>query len=522
MAATTPTTSTGGGGGGGSERATCAARRGCAQSSNPGWRPAARRARRLRTVLTIGAAAVVAAAAAVGMGGGVVAQPAGRGNGASWDGGGTVDGGGGGNGRGRGAGGGNGNGVAMKPLGVNNLTWAAVCKAAPPAPITRTIPERGGGRCPPPGRWGAAHVRLSRPKAAPGAMGAAPPVMYATAMGNGRDVYVSRVDATGAVVSAFPLRARLRGDYGGTLQRIVSIGGSLTGVGDLDGDGIEDLAVGATVVPKAAAAGVDGSSNDTTSAIFIVTLTPRGEVKASNLLVLSKGFGCPPKSTLACNHTVSGVGDVDGDGTGDVVVMSNWRTVAVVTLSPTAEGNYKAVTAVRQSRYLDQGGGRSAPPDPVVVGVGDVDGDGVPDAVMNDPWYGGGRGALIVLSLSRDGGLAGERILSGARGGEGGLPAGHGGGPGAEWGAVLAAAGTAPDGGVVLAAAPRGRRGWSFLYLPAGGGDVARVREVAVPVPVTALHGPGGGGGDDEAAFGVTMAVPAPWGTALNLFSFVL
>lgn len=510
MAVTAPTTDAGGGGGGcGRGRGAAVARRHCPFGSNPG-RPAARPARRLSRALTVGAAALVTAAAATS--GGVAAQAVG---------GGDVGGGGvGGNGGGGGVG--DGGATVLTPMGVGNLTWAAVCGASPPTAITRTIPERGGGRCPPPGRWGAAHVRLSRPAVAPGAGDAAATVMYATATGDGRDVYVSRVDASGAVVSAFPLRMRLRGDYGGTLQRIVSIGGALTGVGDLDGSGTEDLAVGATVVPMAAA-GATGDGNATTSAFFIVTLTPSGEVKASNLLLLSRGFGCPPRSALPCTHTIAGVGDVDGDNVGDVVVASNWRSVAVVTLSPTAAGNYKAVTAVRRSWYLAEGAGDTAPPDAVVVGVGDVDGDGIPDAVMNDPWYMGGRGALIVLSLSREGGLARERILSGALGGEGGLPSGYGGGPGTEWGAVLAAAGTAPGGGGVLAAGPLGRRGWAFLYLPAGeGGNVTRVRDVAVPVPVTALRGTAGGGGGDEAAFGVTMAVPAPSGTALNLYTFAL
>lgn len=48
----------------------------------------------------------------------------------------------------------------------------------------------------------------------------------ATATGDGRDVYVSRVDKAWAVLSATPLRERLGGDYGGTLRRLVALGGA--------------------------------------------------------------------------------------------------------------------------------------------------------------------------------------------------------------------------------------------------------------------------------------------------------
>ncbi|OSX71315.1 hypothetical protein BU14_0556s0001 [Porphyra umbilicalis] len=404
-------------------------------------------------------------------------------------------------------------GATVWPTATSTLHWAAVCRAVdPPVPVTRTIPERGGGRCPPPAAFGTAHVRLGVAPPARGdgggSDGGGGVTTYATstATAAGGDVYITRVAADGRVLSATPLRARLAGTYGGAVRRVAAVGPAVTAVGDVDGDGTTDVAVSAVV------AVADGRW---VSGIFVVCLTPGGDVQTANVLLLAPGFGCPAGSSLPCTHTVAGVGDVDGDGVPDVAVASNWRSVALVTLSRVAAGNLKAVSALRRSWYLDDGRVKEAPPPATIVGVGDVDGDGVPDVVLNDPWYRRGRGALIMLHLTADGGVASEHRLSGHGRGEGGLPAGFGGGPGAWWGAVLAFGGVAADGQPLLVAGNLERVGVDFLVLHRGRrGRVDRTLAATLPLPVVAVSGvsvgapaKGGGRGARGGGRGVSRGV---------------
>ena len=82
----------------------------------------------------------------------------------------------------------------------------------------------------------------------------------------------------------------------------IEFGSALANVGDRDGDGIDDLLVGA---PYADALASDGG------AAFLLAVTPTGV----SLLQRIDGSG----STELLGTSVSGLGDVDGDGVGEIV-----------------------------------------------------------------------------------------------------------------------------------------------------------------------------------------------------------
>eukprot|EP00170_Pyropia_yezoensis_P008821 contig_37685_g8854 len=57
------------------------------------------------------------------------------------------------------------------------------------------------------------------------------------------------------------------------------------------------------------------------------------------------------------------------------------------------------VRGVVSGRNAWYAGGKFVPDAPSVVALGDVDGDGIPDAAINDPYYKGNKGAVVVLLL---------------------------------------------------------------------------------------------------------------------------
>ena len=177
-----------------------------------------------------------------------------------------------------------------------------------------------------------------------------------------------------------------------TVQNGALFGFSAAGIGDVDGDGVPDLAVGAPNV---------GS----TGAVYVVLLNAAGGAKQT--VTVANAANAQGDSFGA---SVAGVGDVDGDGIPDIAVGASNRansagTVWVVQLN--ADG-----TAKRADSVVDAPAGpRPAAQDRLgtsVAGIGDIDGDGIPDLVAGASSAGGGgslRGVAHVVLLEADGGV---------------------------------------------------------------------------------------------------------------------
>jgi hypothetical protein len=149
----------------------------------------------------------------------------------------------------------------------------------------------------------------------------------------------------------------------------VDFGASVAGLGDVDGDGVADAAVGAPG-------------------------TNRAYLVSGGTGTILRQVADPGRSALDFGFAVAGVGDVDRDGVADVAVgapsgsdPSRARTLvfsgatgaALRHLAPPTTGGHVAF-------------GRS------VAGAGDVSGDGVPDVVVSAPALGQGLGAVFAFS----------------------------------------------------------------------------------------------------------------------------
>lgn len=139
---------------------------------------------------------------------------------------------------------------------------------------------------------------------------------------------------------------------------------SLASVGDVDGDGFEDLAVGA---PRAAGLQLDAGC------VYVMSartghplLTVLGEVTGDR-------FG----------WDVAGLGDIDGDGVGDLIVgapLHEWT-------SGTDKGAVYTISGANGALIWKLGGNSSGDRmGTAVAGPGDVNGDGVPDYAFSLPY----------------------------------------------------------------------------------------------------------------------------------------
>lgn len=221
-----------------------------------------------------------------------------------------------------------------------------------------------------------------------------------------------RVDQEQKIASA-------AGDFNGVLDDDDLFGSALAGIDDLDGDGAFDLAAGAP--------GGDENGPDR-GEVWLLFLDAEGEVRDEDKIADGDGgFGGDLDDGDQFGSSVADIGDVNGDGITDLAVGApndddgpdNAGAVWILFMD-----NSGRVTDWQ--KISDRAGGFAASLDSddhfgaAVAGIGDLDGDGIPDLAVGAPGgddRGTDRGEIWVLFLDADGQVSDEQKIADREGG---------------------------------------------------------------------------------------------------------
>ncbi len=215
-----------------------------------------------------------------------------------------------------------------------------------------------------------------------------------------------------------------RGGFTGELDDFDAFGWAVASLGDLDGDGVVDVAVGA---PRDDDGAVDAG------AVWILFLTREGTVKshakltAVSLAALTgvpagandSGAGTPAAGFDWLGVSLASLGDLDGDGPPELAVGAFGdgtasRDGAVCIVSLNGSGGARACQRIDAGFAASLPGRAGAPPPKrldsfdlfgyALAAAGDVNGDGTPDLAVGSSTGGTDRfGFVWMLYLAPDG-----------------------------------------------------------------------------------------------------------------------
>jgi hypothetical protein len=239
------------------------------------------------------------------------------------------------------------------------------------------------------------------------------------ANGNNRGaVWVMFMNGDGTVDVSTRIAQNLNG-FTGNLDNNDQFGSAVTGIGDLNGDGFRDIAVGAPL---------DDDGGDDRGALWILFLNANGTVAASSKISHQQGgFPGNLENGEQFGGAVTSLGDLDNDGVVDLAVGApltidnNVRKGAVWILFMNSNGTVKSARKIgdgdsdfKGDLFADDRFGSA------VAGIGDLDGDGIPDlAVGAEEFDAGGsnRGAIWILFMNRNGTVKDQRRIASNDGG---------------------------------------------------------------------------------------------------------
>ncbi len=231
---------------------------------------------------------------------------------------------------------------------------------------------------------------------------------------NAGAIWVLFLNSNGTVKSHQKITEN-QGGFTGNLDSHDWFGSSISLLDDLDGDGVDDLAVGA--------AGDDDGGIEH-GAVWILFMNTDGTVKSYQKISDTQGgfTGVLDQSDFFGNHQSAGISDLDGDGITELAVTANndddsgTDSGAIWILFLNANGTVKAHQKITENQGgfndtlsdLDHfGAGASA--------VGDIDADGISDLIVgsarNDDG-GTNRGAFWILFLNSNGTVKDHRKIS--------------------------------------------------------------------------------------------------------------
>ncbi len=235
-------------------------------------------------------------------------------------------------------------------------------------------------------------------------------------------VYVLFLNANGTVQS-FQKISDTAGGFNAILDDGDESGTSVVSPGDLNGDLIPDLVIGARL---------DDDGGPDRGAVYVLFLNANGTVLAEQKISDTQGgFNGVLDDSDRFGSSVGAPGDLNGDGIPDLVVGApndgdgGLARGAVYVLFLNANGTVQSEQKISDT----QGGFNGILDDGDEFGIsvassGDLNGDFVPDLVVGAPNDGDGgvaRGAVYVLFLNANGTVQSEQKISDTQGGFNGI-----------------------------------------------------------------------------------------------------
>lgn len=199
--------------------------------------------------------------------------------------------------------------------------------------------------------------------------------------------------------------------FGGAVPDGAQFGHELANLGDLDGDGLPELAVGSPG---------DSDGALLAGAVWIVSLAADGTVLAEQKISATQGGFTGTLNALdRFGDQLASVGDLDGDGRSELAVLSrepNRLWILFLNADGTVRAQRETLFTVAPFGGLESeyGGGLTA--------LGDRDGDGLGDLALGAPRIPDGApraGAVWIAYLAADGSVHTAHKLSATSGGFG-------------------------------------------------------------------------------------------------------
>ncbi|MFH1320771.1 MAG: T9SS type A sorting domain-containing protein [Bacteroidota bacterium] len=233
-------------------------------------------------------------------------------------------------------------------------------------------------------------------------------------------VWVLFLNSDGTV-KTYQKISETQGNFTGTLDWADWFGYSVSSIGDLDGDGVTDIAVGARF---------DSDGGNSRGAVWVLFMNSDGTVKSHQKISDTQGnFDGSLDNSDYFGWSVASLGDLDKDGVADIAVGATFdddgenNSGAVWILFLNSDGTVKSHQKISNTQgnftetisNYDLFGAS-------VTSVGDLDGDNTIDiavgAYQDDDGgaTGSSRGAVWVLFLNEDGTVKAHQKISQTQG----------------------------------------------------------------------------------------------------------